>query len=106
MRRIARFRLGSHNLAVELARHLPGEPVAWADRVCTRCPPDTHAVDDEHHLIFECQSVANSRASLPSDLIGHANVRRFMDGDLHVVYKYISECMKTVDDASGQHRAT
>lgn len=119
IRRIARFRLGSHNLAVETARHHgDDQPVAWADRVCTRCSParlaelrgsrSPHAtIDDEWHLVFKCQCMDADRASLPHDLINQANLRKFVEADdFQVVNQFIAKCMLTVDDVSGQHRAT
>ena len=60
IRQLARFRLGCHKLKVELGRHC-NPPVPWQARTCSRCSAAhlsalTCAVDDEHHMIFECES--------------------------------------------------
>jgi hypothetical protein len=63
VQQMARFRMGSHGLEVEWGRR---QAKAWQERHCTRCSPahlSTLAcmVDDEYHLIFECESTAASR---------------------------------------------
>ena len=106
VRRIARFRLGSHNLAVELGRR---ERVAWEARVCKRCSESRLRrllvpVDDEFHLLFRCRTTATLRASLPRSLRRATNVREFLDGDdFRTIYSYVSNCMKLVDEGGGQN---
>jgi hypothetical protein len=55
---MARFRLSSHNLRVELGRH---QGVVWFARGCKRCAAlKMHdlPVDDEAHLLFSCPATA------------------------------------------------
>jgi hypothetical protein len=55
---MARFRLSSHNLGVELGRH---QGVVWFARDCKRCAAsEMHdlPVDDEAHLLFSCPATA------------------------------------------------
>ena len=49
---MARLRLSSHALRVELGRHARPR-VAFQDRKCTRCTAGD-SVDDEYHLLLEC----------------------------------------------------
>jgi hypothetical protein len=58
---MARFRLSSHNLGVELGRH---QGVVWFARGCTRCAAlGMHdlPVDDKAHLLFSCPATAVDR---------------------------------------------
>jgi hypothetical protein len=55
---MARFRLSSHNLGVELCRH---QGVVWFERGCKRgAPLGMHdlPVVDEAHLLFPCPATA------------------------------------------------
>ena len=57
---IARFRLSSHNLNIELGRHTkPVTPVA--SRYCMRCDM---GVDDEPHFLLQCPVFSSERAEL------------------------------------------
>jgi hypothetical protein len=55
---MARFRLSSHSLGVELGRH---QGVVWFALGCKRCAalgmPDL-PLDDEAHLLFSCPAIA------------------------------------------------
>jgi hypothetical protein len=55
---MARFRLSSHNLGVELGRL---QAVVWFARGCRRCAAlgmRDLPVDDEAHLLFSCPTTA------------------------------------------------
>jgi hypothetical protein len=60
---MARFRLRSHKLRIETGRHKrPRE--AREDRIYTRCrilSEEMAPIDDEHHLLFDCQATAGIR---------------------------------------------
>jgi hypothetical protein len=125
IRQLARFRLSCHKLQVELARHR--RPLAsWADRTCTRCSAAHLAtlactVDDEHHMIFDCERFAALRdfpvspvftpgarhfaPSARSALISaQGSVRRFMESDYtHSVLHFISRCMDILDAETHTH---
>ena len=112
IRQLARFRLGCHKLKVELGRHC-NPPVPWQARTCSRCSAAhlsalTCAVDDEHHMIFECESFTHLRnqatvfvPGMPRFVAGprtaiiraQGSVRQFMDSNPHTVLNYISRCM-------------
>ena len=112
IRQLARFRLGCHKLKVELGRHC-NPPVPWQARTCSRCSAAhlsalTCAVDDEHHMIFECESFTHLRnqatvfvPGMPRFVAGprtallraQGSVRQFMDSNPHTVLHFISRCM-------------
>jgi hypothetical protein len=114
IKQMARFRLSCHRLAVERGLH---QGVAWQDRTCTRCSDDYKAclecaVDDEYHMIFECQKFEALRHEVVAFTPGTGHftpgvgtllrqadgcVRRFMDGDPFVVMRFISKCMDVLD---------
>ncbi len=114
IQQMARFRLSCHKLGVERGRR---GNVAWCDRVCTRCSAQHRAtlgcqVDDEHHMIFECELfqglrqevveyVPGSRSFVPGvgTLLAQADgcVRRFMEGDPKTVVRFIARCMDMID---------
>ena len=118
IKQMSRFRLSCHKLAVETGRHAH---VAWQDRICTRCT-EVHraslscAVDDEHHMIFDCQKFehlrhevvefvpGNDRHFTPGvrTLITRARgcVRTFMNGDPRIVLRFIARCMDILDAES------
>jgi hypothetical protein len=61
---MARFRLSSHNLGVELGRH---QGVVWFVRGCKRCAAlGMHdlPLDDVAHLLFSCPATAVAGASI------------------------------------------
>ena len=102
VRRIARFRLGSHNLSVETDRH-GTRSVPWEQRMCTRCSVPRlwellAPIDDEYHLLFECEAVDDLRNNLPESLKSVMDVRQFLEGDFRSAYTYISQCMLRVDE--------
>ncbi len=69
--RTARFKLGSHFLGVEKGRF---NKVPWPQRRCTRCC-DEHLrslscpVDDEVHLVFDCEAFENLRVDKVLDAL-------------------------------------
>ena len=71
-----RFRLGTHNLQVELGRWHDHRP--RCQRVCDRC--DMHAVDDEWHLVFECPAFEHLRSARQHLFVGFdvPNMTAFM----------------------------
>ncbi len=102
--RCARFRVGSHHLQVERGRF---RRLQWASRVCTRCERAFFAnlpeprVDDEFHMIFECQAFSHLRDDTVQTLhaLADGSVRNFAaNKDVCTVYNVISDCMKIVDD--------
>ena len=58
---IARLRLSSHNLNIELGRHAKPK-VSVADRTCSRC--NLGVVDDEMHFLIECPAFTTERNEL------------------------------------------
>ena len=115
--KLARFRLSCHKLRVELGRHERPQSTAWSARTCTRCSAAHLAslscpIDDEHHMIFECEKFSHLRneASVfvpgmrrfvpgPRSALRRAggSVRHFMDSDPHTVLHFISSCMDILD---------
>ena len=73
--RTARFKLGSHFLGVEKGRF---NQVPWPQRRCTRCC-DEHLsslscpVDDEAHLVFDCEAFENLRVDEVLDALQGSN---------------------------------
>ena len=117
IRQLSRFRLGCHRLRVETGRHA-NPALAWQLRTCTHCSAAhlstlTCTVDDEHHMIFDCERFAalrtdaaefvpGARRFVPGarTLINTAggSVRRFMEGDPHTVLRFTAKCMDILDD--------
>ena len=56
MRRLVRFRVGSHDLPVEKGRR---QGILRAQRVCVKC--SSAFVCDEHHVVFECTYLQSLR---------------------------------------------
>lgn len=98
VRSMARFRLGAHNLRVERGRysHAP-----YIRRTCLRCGPDCNHVDDEHHLLFQCNSTQHLRSDPRFQHLFSTNqIRAFMaHPDFQKVALFIHLCMKVVDDS-------
>ena len=117
IRHMSRFRLSCHKLHVEVGRRCnPRE--AWAARTCTRCSPAhlaslTCAVDDEHHMIFECERFEALRNEVVEFTPGShrfvpgvrtalnragSSVRRFIESDPRTVSHFVSKCMDILDN--------
>ena len=86
-----------------------GRHSAWESRVCRRCSESylleltgSCMVDDEYHLVFECQAVSDIRSQLeqqwPNLLKAATTVRQFLEGDFRPTYQFISDCMKRIDE--------
>ena len=88
-----RFRLGTHDLGIELGRWLDIKPRHL--RICSRC--DQHQLDDERHLVFECTAFEHLRAArrhLFTAAIGE-NMRAFFgQRDESAVMGYVLDCLK------------
>ena len=131
IKQLARFRLSCHKLRVELERHrlnpqhVPNAPppnppprVPWQERTCTRCSA-AHlaslacAVDDEHHMVFDCERFEDLRNEAVEFVPGTlrfvpgvrtclvragGSVRRFMDSDPQTVLHFVSRCMNVLED--------
>ena len=116
IRKLARFRLSCHKLHVELGRrHNP--PTPWQARTCNRCSAAhlstlSCTVDDEHHMIFECEKFTHLRNEPtvfvpgmhrfvpgPRTVLQRAqgSVRHLMDDNPHIVLHFISRCMDSLD---------
>jgi hypothetical protein len=125
IRNMARFRMSCHKLKVETGRH-GNPPAPWQARTCTRCSAAhlatlTCTVDDEHHMIFDCERFAALRDSPVSPVFtpgaryfapsarsalngAQGSVRRFMESDYtHSVLHFISRCMDILDAESPTH---
>ena len=106
VKRIARFRLGSHFLEIEKGLHcVPRVP--WKNRICKRCA--SSKVDDALHLLQECSHFNNERRNLlfnnnhvfsclNSKSLNPNLIADFNNPDL---CRYISNCMSYIDKQSG-----
>ena len=70
-RSMARFRLGGAPIRANLHHHLP-----YTARICQRC--DECAVDNESHMVFECESTRHVRYKAR-----YKKLFEKADGDLH-----------------------
>ena len=105
VRRMAGFRLGSHQLGVARGR-FRDPPVPWKERICTRCSGDHLAglackVDDEHHMIFDCEAFNDLRIEYHSLFENTTTVRDFFsdDNDDDAVQSFILDCLQLVDES-------
>jgi hypothetical protein len=85
--------------------------VSWANRQCKRCSANhlgtlACGVDDEYHLLFECESTAALRSDVRFGSLmsrawwGHGgSVRALMEGDTSLVMEYVCKCMDIADAA-------
>ena len=92
-----RFRLGSHNLQVELGRFQHCRP--RADRICERCAQGV--LDDERHLIFECPAFEHFRAArrhLFSGQIAYDMSAFMRQRDQKGVFQHVLACLRDVQD--------
>ena len=91
---MARFRVSAHNLRVETGRYTG---VPWEGRTCDLC--NSQEVQDEHHVVFECSSTTAIRNRY-SDLVDESDgqLSKLMLLDHAEVARFISECMKHIDD--------
>ena len=103
VKQFIRFRVGAHTLRVNTGRR---QGMAWQDRKCIRCGDEqlqhlACAVDDEHHMIFDCTHFQNLRGGndgLASWLQQtHGDVRAFMTGNKDMVRHFIYNCMEELD---------
>ena len=101
---MARFRLGSHQLGVARGR-FTNPRVPWGERTCERCSAAhlaglTCKVDDEFHMIFDCQAFDDLRGQHATLFQIGSNVRDFMTlGDDNEVISFISQCMLLIDQS-------
>ena len=106
VKRIARFRLGSHFLEIEKGLHCVPK-VPWKNRICKRCA--SSKVDDALHLLQECSHFNNERQNLlfnnnhvfsclNSKSLNPNLIADFNNPDL---CRYISNCMSYIDKQSG-----
>lgn len=96
---LARFRTGSHDLAVATGRWTltRDSPSSHSHRLCSLCP--LHRVEDEDHFIFECPAYRFLRTDVYPDLfIGRTSrsLRHFIgQRNQHRVASFIRDGFKT-----------
>ena len=90
MRVMLRFRMGCHDLPVEMGRR---HGIPRAQRVCTYC--DTGSVGDERHLLLECPTLSGVRAEFSALLARSEQCMRHIlwDKDQMMVHRYLKACM-------------
>jgi hypothetical protein len=98
---MARFRLSSHNLGVELGRH---QGVVWFARGCKQCATlEMHdlPVDDEAHLLCLCPASSVARRKRRFAQLPFTSLQDLMCcRDVNGVVLFLFKCMKTVDTAA------
>jgi hypothetical protein len=98
---MARFRLSSHNLGVELGRY---QGVAWFARGCKRCAAlGMHdlPVDDKAHLLFSCPATAVVRQEHPFAQLPFTWLHDLMCcWDVYGVALLVHKCMNNADAAA------
>ena len=99
-----RFRLGSHDLQVELGRYQQRRP--RGERVCERC--SMHVVDDEWHMMFDCSAFAHLRSGRPHLFRGSVigDMVAFMrQRDQPGVMRHILSCVQYLRELDGIDRS-
>ena len=107
VRSMARFRLSSHNLRVELGRH---NHVPYCDRFCTRCAavgirraqraigPQGAPIDDEQHVLGSCVGTSAIRMDPRFSALPVTDIRALMSRrDSQTVALFVHRCMCVVD---------
>jgi hypothetical protein len=98
---MARFRLNSHNLGVELVKH---QGVVWFVRGCKRYAAlGMHdlPVDDVAHLLFSCPATAVVRRERRFAPLPFTSLQDLMCcRDVYTVALFVHKCMKIADAAA------
>jgi len=99
---MARFRLSSHHLRVETARHV--RPVLpYAQRLCLRCAHHGVAepqVDNERHVLLACVSTAALRQDARFSALTFTTMSELLGAQAYkTVALYVHGCMKIVEEA-------
>jgi hypothetical protein len=95
-RAICRFRTGCCTDLRAVAGRGTGIP--WAERTCMRC--SMNSVDDEHHLLLECECTEELRRQQEfADMLRHADgeLRKLLLCDSRTVSRYIVRALKVVE---------
>lgn len=103
VRSVARFRLCSHELCVEVGRQRHGI-ISRRERWCRRCAHvgvNQQQVDDERHMVFDCVATEGIRKSEDfSHLfegVGSGDLKQFMhNNDCGGVAMFIHQCLGCV----------
>jgi hypothetical protein len=91
---MARFRLSSHNLGVELGRH---QGVVWFAR-CAALGMHDLPVDDEAHLLFSCPATTVVRRERRFAQLPFTSLQDLMCcRDVYGVALFVHKCMKIAD---------
>ena len=98
--KVARFRLGSHHLEVERGRW---SGVTWDQRKCNRCSTEylqrlPFQVDDEHHMIFDCESFQTLRTGRVLEILESSNGFSTDLWNHQEMHRFIAEAMLRVDE--------
>ncbi len=95
MRKFIRFRLGCHELPVEMGRRAG---VLRRNRLCTRC--SMGLVGDEKHMIFECPAVGPLRNRYaPLFLAGGESMQAFLwQKDMVGVVRFVLAALEVMRD--------
>ena len=95
MTEFIRFKLGGHNLRIELGRWKNREP--REHRVCLRC--HEQALDDERHLVFECpvfEPLRRKYRHLFGQEVDWSMTKFFAHRDQQSVFQYITSCLRSL----------
>ena len=90
-----RFRMGCHNLPIEMCRR---HGVAQADRVCIAC--GSGAVGNERHALLECAALADVCDRFSDLIAGAENTLRMLlwHKDQMAVFRYVTACLSRLQD--------
>lgn len=110
---VARFRMGSHNLDIDARRWGQGQ-IARSQRICTCC--DNQNIEDELHMVFECDLYHNERAlffgaiKASQESIEARDMKRVMNGDgslghWQAVAHFLQTCSKIRADKRAEQIA-
>ena len=93
--------MGAHNLNMARGRY---SGIPWLLRRCDRCSADhlrslECKVDDEQHMLFECEAFAGERVDIEKELqsVDGRVKNLFAGGGSCDVLRFVSFCMKVVD---------
>ena len=88
---LCQFRVGSHWLRVQMGRF---ERLPYESRHCMQC--ESHEVDDEMHMIFDCPHYTALRAKYAELFIGERKcLHEFLSHHPILVAKFLTECKNT-----------
>ena len=90
---ITKWRLSSHNLKIETGRYTT-PPTTREERVCSEC---TTAVEDKHHVVFQCPLYRNVQIQHQDLLLRLKSIPEFLNPKTIVDASKVGDMLLSID---------